>query len=100
MSLCQNSKQVFGPSLRVLPVRPAVRLSVCLSICPVRVVTRKQKKWKIETGRPKNVPQDASKWIANFHLKRSKVKPFKVKVTGRQKPTEIAAYPAYIGLFV
>jgi len=38
-----------------------------------------------------NVPQSTSKWIANFQLKRSKL-----KVTGRQKPQEIAAYLAYM----
>jgi len=52
------------------------------------LVTQNKKCRKMKNGI--NVNQGMSKWSANFQLKRSKV-----KVTGRQKPPEIAAYMAY-----
>jgi len=78
---------VLLAALRVLPVR----LSVRLSILPVRAGNSKAKKKhrKIKIGT--NVTQGMRRWNASFQLKRSKI-----KVTGRQKPHEIAAYLAYM----
>jgi len=60
------------------------------SVCPVRARNSKTKKnRKITIGI--NVSQGTSKWSANFQLKKGR----EVKVTGRQKPQEIAAYLAY-----
>jgi len=62
---------------------PSVRMSVSLSICPVRPRNSKTKKTQKKIKIGVNVQQGTSKWIANFQLKR-----LKVKVTGRQKPHE------------
>ena len=71
----------MGPSYRSCPF---VCPSICLSFCGL-LVTRKQKKCrKTRTGI--NVPQDTSKWNANFYLKRSKV-----KVIGCQKPPQLSS---------
>jgi len=72
---------IMGPSYRSCPF---VCPSICLSFCGL-LVTRKQKKCrKTRTGI--NVPQDTSKWNANFYLKRSKV-----KVIGCQKPPQLSS---------
>ena len=62
--------------------------SVCMSVCPLRARNAKKHR-KIPIGI--NVLQGTSKCNAKFQLKSSKV-----KVTGRQKSHEIAAYPAYM----
>jgi len=67
---------VLWAALRVLPVRPSVRLSVS----PVRAhnsKTKKRRRIKISI----DVTHGTDKWNAVFPLKKSKV-----KVTGRQKP--------------
>ena len=64
-----------------------IRLSVCQPVCPIPAHSSKTKeRRKIKIGI--NVPHDTSKWSANFHFKRSKVKVPDVK------NLKIAAYPA------
>jgi len=84
MAISINNHCLDQQLLSVLDKRRLVRPSVSYGL-----VTRKQKRHR-EIKISTNDPRGTSKWNANFQLKRSKV-----KVTGRQKPQEIAAYLAY-----
>jgi len=64
----------------------------CLSVCPVRLVSRKQ---NVEKSKLANFYRVTSKWDASFQLKRSKM-----KVSGRRKPQQSAACLSYTCMFI
>jgi len=77
---------------RITPLaRLSVRPSDCLSVS-YGLVTQKQNKTFYRRIKIRiNFSQVMNKWSADFQLKT-----WKVKVTGRQKPEDIAAYLAYM----